>query len=577
MAGIPLSFLVNVTSAVIQAAGGALALTGLMLTENPSLPVGAPVPFPSAQAVTTYFGPNSEEAAMAAIYFAGPAGAFSRPASLLFSAYAAAPVAGWMRGGANALTLTQLQAYIPGVTSAASTIGTIGGVPTLTVAAMASGSLAPGQLLTGSGVTAGTRIVAQITGTTGGAGTYSVDTAQTVAATAITGAWDLVVTVDGVVKTAASVNLSAATSLSNAAALLTTALSLSGGAAVTYTSQFSAFEITSGTTGASSTVSVASGALALPLSLTLGSGAVVSPGSAAMTPSGAMTAIVNSTTGWACFTSVFEPSLSDKEAFAVWTNGQGTRYWYCPWDTDATAAENPLTFTGLGSYLKINSINGVSPFFEDPLLAAAALGYAASLNFDQRGGRTTLAYREFAGLAPGVVDATSAANLTANGYNYYGFFSAPTQFADLAQPGSVSGAFLWADSYLDQIAMASDFASGFLSLFTKVGQVPYNDAGRAMMGSVAQSVGDKYTLFGAINKGVTKGVTLDATQITDVALATGFSQEAVAGILAKQGWLFWVGTASGATQAARKSPPCSFYFVDGQSIQTLNLNMFLIQ
>ncbi|MGH3422365.1 MAG: DUF3383 family protein, partial [Streptosporangiaceae bacterium] len=275
MAGIPLSFLINVTSAVIQASGGALALTGLMLTENPSLPIGAPVPFPSAAAVTTYFGPDSEEAAMAAIYFAGPAGAFSRPASLLFSAYAAAPVAGWMRGGANALTLAQLQAYIPGVTSGASTIAST----TLTVAAMASGSLAPGQLLTGTGVTAGTRILAQLTGTPGGAGTYSVDTAQTVSATAITGAWDLVITVDGVVKTAASVNLSAATSLSNAAALLTTALSLSGGAALTYTSQFSAFEVTSGTTGASSTVSVASGALALPLSLTLASGAVVSPGS----------------------------------------------------------------------------------------------------------------------------------------------------------------------------------------------------------------------------------------------------------------------------------------------------------
>lgn len=57
---------------------------------------------------------------------------------------------------------------------------------TLTVSAVATGSVQPGQTLAGSGVTAATKIVAQLTGTPGGVGTYSVDTSQTAASTAIT-------------------------------------------------------------------------------------------------------------------------------------------------------------------------------------------------------------------------------------------------------------------------------------------------------------------------------------------------------------------------------------------------------
>jgi hypothetical protein len=58
---------------------------------------------------------------------------------------------------------------------------------TLTVSAVSAGALFPSMQLTGTGVTAGTRIVAQLTGTTGGAGTYTVSVSQTVSSTAITG------------------------------------------------------------------------------------------------------------------------------------------------------------------------------------------------------------------------------------------------------------------------------------------------------------------------------------------------------------------------------------------------------
>jgi hypothetical protein len=56
----------------------------------------------------------------------------------------------------------------------------------LTVTAVTSGTLAVGQIITGTNVIAGTRITALGTGT-GGTGTYTVSQSQTVASTTITG------------------------------------------------------------------------------------------------------------------------------------------------------------------------------------------------------------------------------------------------------------------------------------------------------------------------------------------------------------------------------------------------------
>jgi hypothetical protein len=69
-------------------------------------------------------------------------------------------------------------------TNSMSCTGAISGT-TLTVSAVASGALGVGQVITGTGVTAGTKITALGTGT-GGAGTYTVSPSQTVASTTLT-------------------------------------------------------------------------------------------------------------------------------------------------------------------------------------------------------------------------------------------------------------------------------------------------------------------------------------------------------------------------------------------------------
>lgn len=68
--------------------------------------------------------------------------------------------------------------------------GSISGT-TLTVTAVTTGQMNVGEIISGTGVTSGTQILSQLTGTAGGVGTYQVSAAQTVSSTTITGSYGL--------------------------------------------------------------------------------------------------------------------------------------------------------------------------------------------------------------------------------------------------------------------------------------------------------------------------------------------------------------------------------------------------
>lgn len=87
------------------------------------------------------------------------------------------------------LNTTDLSNGVTVETTAAVVTGTIsngGGVAgtVLNVTAVTSGTISIGQILTGTGITAGTRVIAFVSGT-GGTGTYTVDISQLVASTTI--------------------------------------------------------------------------------------------------------------------------------------------------------------------------------------------------------------------------------------------------------------------------------------------------------------------------------------------------------------------------------------------------------
>ena len=74
------------------------------------------------------------------------------------------------------------------ITTATTAYGDFG-TPILNVTAVSTGTLVPGAILTGTGVVSGTQVVAQLTGTTGGIGTYEVSVPQNVASTTIGGTY----------------------------------------------------------------------------------------------------------------------------------------------------------------------------------------------------------------------------------------------------------------------------------------------------------------------------------------------------------------------------------------------------
>ncbi len=110
MPSIPASAIVNVIPNVVGVGGSGLDLVGLFLTDSGRVPIGAVQRFASSPAVAAFFGPTSNEATLAATYFAGYDGSTIKPAALLFVQYPTSAVAAYLRGGNLGLSLAGLQA-----------------------------------------------------------------------------------------------------------------------------------------------------------------------------------------------------------------------------------------------------------------------------------------------------------------------------------------------------------------------------------------------------------------------------------------------------------------------------------
>lgn len=569
MTTIPASAIVNVTPNVLAAGGAALDLNGLLLTNSTQLPIGTVQSFASALAVSNYFGASSTEAALAAVYFAGFDGSNAKPGAMLFAQYPTASVAAYLRGGdISDMALANLQALsgtlsvvIDGVTksgsvnlSAATSFSSAAGIvgntlaihgqqaavvtgsisgTTLTVTGVTSGALAVGNVLSGTGATANTYITGLLSGT-GGTGTYTVNASQT--------------------------------------AISQTLTAYAGG--VVYDSVSGAFVVNSGTTGASSSLSYGSGAMATSLLLTALTGAVLSQGSIAATPSAFMDSVVEITQNWATFTTSFNPDSAgntNRLAFMEWTSLQNDRYAYVPWDNSATATTTVPATTSLGYAMQQASYAGsILVWSPDAEKSIFVMGAIASIDFEEPNGRTTLKFRQQAGLVADITDLTSSENVAANGYNFYGAYAtANDQFTFFAN-GAISGDFLWADSYVNEIWLTNSFQLALMTFLQASKSVAYNDAGyTAIEGALADSI-NAAVAFGAIRA----GVELSASQIASVNAEAGL---AIDRTLATRGWYLQVLPASASVRAARGSPPCKFWYMDGESIQSVDLTSITVQ
>lgn len=576
MSTVPVTEIVRITPSVIAAGGSDFVLSAIFLSTSSRVPIGTVASFGSPLAVGNFFGEDTVEARAAAKYFAGFENSNKKPGRLLFAQYNEDDVGAYMRGGdISEMTLSELQAIsgslsivIDGVTKsgnpnlsgatsksnagmliadalglegpqAASFTGAIS-TTTLTASSV-TGVISPGSTVEGVGVAAGTYVVQQLTGTTGGAGTYQVSDSQTVGSVAMT----------------------------------------ANAPAVTYDSVSGGFIVISPTVGDASTMAFATGTISDDLKLTSATGAVLSQGKDAVTsPSSFMNALIQVSRAFSTFALLFNPDETGNDlryAFAVWNGTQNNRFAYEAIDEDAAPTVTVPAASCLAQRIEDAGISGTTVNWQvapdDPLdyanLAAFACAIAASIDFTQANGRVTFKFRRQSGMVPSVTDQTVYENLLANGYNFYAVLADGDEEWQFYVDGTISGDFRWADTYMNQIWLNGSFTRDLVELLQSAFSIPYNAAGRAQIETALAGTIDQAGNFGVYRA----GVVLSSSQIAAVNDRAGKN---IASTLTNQGWYLDVGVATAEVRQARGSPPMSFYYVDGESVQSFDMASIVI-
>lgn len=488
---------------------------------------------------------------------------------------------------------------VVGSTDASGTSCNLNGT-TLTVGGTLTGNFAVGQTVTGTGVPAGTTITDLGTGT-GGAGTYTLSqTCTTESSETITASWSNGVIQAGDFLTGTGVTNGTWISsfgtgtggagtynLSQSATTEGSETILEYRAGVAWNSNQNTFIIRSSTTGTGSTIGYGSGAAATSLNLTQALGAVIQPGSAGNLPDlGSPTAFMNTfiatAQNWASFMTDFEPTDTDKENFASWTNSQNNRYRYCMWDTNVLNTGSGGPSPAVGEITSSDASGTVMIYQNDAVTtlngekAAFSMSWAACLDFTRLNGRQTAAFKGQSGLLADVTNGTVANYLGGldstfgYGMNYYGDFTTPNQAFLEWQRGVISGPFQWDDTYTNQIWLNSQLQLAIMVGLKAVNSVPYANPGSALVESWLTD-----SIVAAVNFGaIVAGVTLSASQIAQVNEQAGVD---ISRTLFQRGWYLQVSPASAATRSTRSSPPCTLWYCDGGSIQRLVLASIVIQ
>jgi Protein of unknown function (DUF3383) len=375
--------------------------------------------------------------------------------------------------------------------------------------------------------------------------------------------------------TSANISLAGAASFSAAAALI--AAGFTDGPTVTFQALTSTFLVQSTTTGASSNVSFATGSLAADLLLTQATGATLSAGAVADTPASAMVNVINITQNWCSMVTLFEPTLTNKTAFAQFFNSQpGTPYVWLGWDSDTQASVQGAT-EPFGVLAKAAAYNGVACIGGDPLavpagstLAALAMNVAcfvagaiASVNFNTKNGLPIFAYLAQNGIIPTCQNTQTAKNLIANGYSYYGATATANQQFMFFYNGNMPGEFNRIGGFINQVFLNSQLQLALLEFLTTVGVIPYDGVYSSVRSAMLTPITQALT-YG----GIQVGLTLSPLQIAEINAASGVN---AASQITSIGYYLQILTPSPDVQAEQGSPVINLWYAYGGGVEQITL------
>ena len=603
---IPAGQIVSVVPSVLNAGGVGLDLLGLLVTFDTHIPMDQVYSFPDLTSVQSFFGPTSYISMLAGTYFLADINATKRPGALLIATWSGGGMMrpAWLRSAQlPTMTLSQLQAMpanstftlmMDGVSITSAPI-TLSGATSFSMAAQIIGAALPyfgsPYITAASGTISGTTLRIISHGTVGGsfqagspitgpgipAGTYIINGIATTD-NWLTGTFNInrSLNITTPITITAYVNPCTWDSATFQFMISSAPYSQYPGFPATRVSSMSHLTGFSGSMANLLGLTQAAGARLQPVGMgySVGSHPIDSPASF-------MDRILTLTQNWASFTLDFDlDSLgnsgnSAKQQFAAWTNLQQNNYLYVAWDLDISPTVSPNAQSSLGRILNTNLTSGTVPISSTSItngrnLAMFTMGTIAAIDFNRLNGRKTLAFRGQTGIVPEVTSGAVAANLEANFYNYYGIWTTANDLFRFLYPGLVSGPYRWIDSYINQIWMNNAFQLALMDLLTQSGSIPYNQVGYTMIKAACQDVINRAVNFGAIRI----GVVLSQAQVAEVNTMAGVEIDR---ILQSNGYYLQVLDPPPEVRVSRGTPPMTFWYMDGGSIQRLTLASVMVQ
>ncbi len=397
----------------------------------------------------------------------------------------------------------------------------------------------------------------------------------------------ITVSVNGTTYPTSAIDLSAATSLSNACSLLTTAITTANAAlatavfTITYDSTFNQFVAAITGTGVTKTMSyfssTGSPAIATTMGFTLATGAILNQGQDALSASANLDLLLayGFTDQYSiAFVDTMSSQLTDAIELAVsaWVDGQNTpadRFNFFCWNNDASLEVVPDT-TSIEYQINQEGYNS-SSIFDEVLLntsdrAFAAMGIFASVDLSQPNSALTLAFKTQTGLATSVSSTAIAEILDTKGVNYYGNIgiSGSTDQVNWFYGGYTTGKWTYIDNQVAQIWIAFRFQVSLANLFSAIPQVPNDPDGYGLIRSALTDEANGFITSGIIATGVV------FSNATVQQLKTSFGINAQE--LTNNGYVIVNSVTSQALREIRQSAPWFFIYVKGSAIQYLPIN-----
>lgn len=407
------------------------------------------------------------------------------------------------------------------------------------------------------------------------------DTATKLTALQAITAGVMTVVVDGTSYATTAIDLSGATSLSNAASLIATAITTAHApiAAIftlSYDGTRNTFYSANSNAGAISTLGYFSStttSLATILQMTQATNATLSQGADSMTVTENLDSLKGEFSDQFSiyFVDNLGSTLDDTKnlELAQWVSDQGDKFWSVIWSNEV-ALESLTDTTSIWYKVNQAEINNCSIFdevvYNNSDRVSAASGIFASVDLTQLNSAIALAWKQQDGLLPSITNTTIANILDTKGINYYGkvAFTGAALTQNFFYPGAISGKWTFVDNLVGAVWIAYQCQFQTADLFLSVGQVPIDPDGQGQVRS-----GLNVAMEGSKANGIiVTGLTFD--NATSIEIKTTFGIDSIE--LTNNGYAILNTLPAAGLRKLRVSSPWYVLYTKGSAYQFVPIN-----